>query len=155
MRLIGHSIDHRDRAYTYHAIAIPVPEEIFLTLYLAPLFLYRCIARLLGHEDRIWAMAFSPDGTRLVTGGVDTSIRVWDISGSFSHLALCSAIPSSPTAPTNNHPVQDVVPDVTLAGDAGRVRTLAFSTDGRRLAMGTYDGIIKVWDHEGVGSSRC
>ena len=122
---------------------MPLSGAIFLALP-APLRLFRCIARLLGHEDRIWAMAFSPDGMRLVTGGVDTSIRVWDISGFLSGLALSDASSLSQPAPASDQPVQDLAPDLALAGGAGRVRSLAFSSDGRRLAMGTDDGIIKV-----------
>lgn len=33
---------------------------------------------LLGHEERAWSPRFSPDGTRLVTGGGKGELKIWD-----------------------------------------------------------------------------
>jgi WD40 repeat protein len=33
---------------------------------------------LTGHADGVWSVAFSPDGTRVVSGSVDTTVRLWD-----------------------------------------------------------------------------
>ncbi|TJZ97107.1 WD40 repeat domain-containing protein [Actinacidiphila oryziradicis] len=30
-----------------------------------------------GHTESVQAIAFSADGTQLVTGGIDRSVRVW------------------------------------------------------------------------------
>jgi WD40 repeat protein len=32
-----------------------------------------------GHEAEVWSVAFSPDGTRLVTGSGDKTARLWRI----------------------------------------------------------------------------
>jgi WD40 repeat protein len=32
-----------------------------------------------GHEKAIYSAAFSPDGTRIITGSVDAIARVWDV----------------------------------------------------------------------------
>jgi serine/threonine protein kinase/WD40 repeat protein len=38
------------------------------------------VARLTGHKGRVFAVAFSPDGARLATGGADDlSIHIWDL----------------------------------------------------------------------------
>jgi WD40 repeat protein len=36
------------------------------------------LRRLVGHEKGVFAVAFTPDGKRLVSGGFDTVIKVWD-----------------------------------------------------------------------------
>ena len=40
----------------------------------------REIGRLEGHRGWVQTVAFSPDGTRLVSGGLDTTGLVWDVS---------------------------------------------------------------------------
>ena len=37
---------------------------------------------LTGHSGSVLAIVFSPDGKVLVTGGGDTSVRLWDMTGS-------------------------------------------------------------------------
>lgn len=36
------------------------------------------MARLTGHTDYVWSLAFSADGKTLVSGSGDTSVRLWD-----------------------------------------------------------------------------
>ena len=31
-----------------------------------------------AHSDTIWSVAFSPDGTKIVSGSSDKTIKVWD-----------------------------------------------------------------------------
>jgi RNA polymerase sigma factor (sigma-70 family) len=38
--------------------------------------------RLTGHRGRVWSLAVSPDGRRLLSGSVDTTALVWDLAGS-------------------------------------------------------------------------
>jgi WD40 repeat protein len=74
------------------------------------------IALLRGHEGDVKQMAFSPDGTRLVTGATDGTARIWDIS-SGAQLAV-------------------------LKNYAGR--SIGISPDGRLLAAGLFSNAVYV-----------
>ena len=40
----------------------------------------KLVERLVGHQNPVLALAFSPDGAGLVSGGCDQTIRFWNIS---------------------------------------------------------------------------
>jgi outer membrane protein assembly factor BamB len=72
-----------------------------------------------GHNGQVPAMALSPDGKRLVTGGEDKTIRMWDVAtGKELHL---------------------------LKGHADTVTSLAYAHDGRRIVSGSLDRSVRVW----------
>src|SRR5262249_23273043 len=68
-----------------------------------------------------WAVAFSPDGQRLVSGQSTGAVQVWDAS--------------------NGRPL------LWLTGHEGSAGAVAFSPDGRRIVSGSpEDGTIRVWE---------
>ncbi len=76
---------------------------------------------LLGHDERISVLAYSPDGKLLATAGQDHAIRLWD--------------PQSPAGGMRS-----------LPGHEGYVGRLAFSPSGDRIASAGDDQTVKVWD---------
>ncbi|MFI9559435.1 nSTAND1 domain-containing NTPase [Nonomuraea endophytica] len=79
---------------------------------------------LTGHTSSIYALAFSPDGRILATGGKDRTVRLWDVSD-----------------PAHAKPL-----GTPISGPADTVYALDFSPTGQTLAIGSRDGTIRLWD---------
>jgi WD40 repeat protein len=75
-----------------------------------------------AHKGRVTALAYSPDGTTLVTGGDDRKVRLWGLEGSER---------------------------LVLKGHPATVYAAAFSPDGSLLATGGGLGSLKLWDSGG------
>nr|VFJ46503.1 MAG: WD40 repeat [Candidatus Kentron sp. FW] len=88
-----------------------------------------------GHEAPIYAVAFSPDGARLVTGSLDHTLRLWDVSTS-----LDTGI-STPLDAGGKRKLVKV-----LAGHTDDVMAAAFTPDGKYLLSGSDDQTIRLWD---------
>jgi len=76
-----------------------------------------------GHAQRVQAVVFSPDGTRIASAGQDGTVRIWD-AATGGNIA-------------------------TLRGHEDEARDLAFSADSRLLASVGYDGRTILWDAAG------
>jgi WD40 repeat protein len=72
-----------------------------------------------GHQDTVYAVAFSPDGKLIATGGADKSIIVWDTE---SGRAIN-----------------------TFLGHSGIVTSVVFTSDGEYLASADEDGYVFLW----------
>jgi hypothetical protein len=81
-----------------------------------------------GHQDAVYSVALRPDGQRIVSGGADGTVRLWDSSG--------KAIGS----PIKAH--------------QGIVSSVALRPDGQRIVSGGEDGTVRLWDSSGkaIGS---
>lgn len=114
--------------------------------------------------DWLYAVAWSPDGKRLAAGGVDKSIRVYEpgpqgaklVRSVFAHEGPVLKLAFAPDSQTLYSIGQD---RVVKAWDARRmverkvyerqpetVLALAISGDGKRLALGRYDGAVVLLD---------
>ncbi|ADP85121.1 WD40 repeat domain-containing serine/threonine protein kinase [Pseudofrankia inefficax] len=76
-----------------------------------------------GHQGKVLAVAFSPDGGLLATAGTDHTALLWD---------LTATVPR-PVGPP-------------LAGHRWHVQALAFTQDGRVLVAGAGFGAVHLWD---------
>lgn len=74
-----------------------------------------------AHTGRINAIAFSPDGKRLVTASNDYKVILWDVTDGMPKLLFTFNLPAG-------------------------VQSLAFNSDGTRLAIGLQNGTVRVRD---------
>jgi RNA polymerase sigma factor (sigma-70 family) len=68
----------------------------------------------------LWALAFSPNGKTLASGGVDHAVRLWDVADG-EQLRV-------------------------LQGHQGTVKSVVFAADGRTLLSGSVDQTVRLWD---------
>ncbi|WP_374112122.1 WD40 repeat domain-containing protein, partial [Pseudonocardia sp. TRM90224] len=69
----------------------------------------------------VWSLVLTPDGTHIVTGGGDATVRIWDL--------------------VTGNSVGD-----PLVGHTGDVYAVAITPDGTRLVTGGYDATVRIWD---------
>jgi len=75
---------------------------------------------LTGHEDCVWSVAVSPDGTWAATGSLDKTVKIWDLE-----TGACRG---------------------TLRGHTSFVSSVAITPDGKRILSASADSSIRVWD---------
>ncbi|MBN1813285.1 MAG: hypothetical protein JXA14_15725 [Anaerolineae bacterium] len=84
------------------------------------------LVALVGHSGDVWWAGWSPDGTRIVTGGADDgTARVWDASAS---------------SPTYGEEL------FTFTGHDAGVIMVDWSPDGKTIATSSFDATAKIWD---------
>jgi hypothetical protein len=112
-----------------------------------------------GHDTGVLALAFSPDGTRVLSGG-DWTIKLWDTAtgaktrtfdSAWVHSAVFSPDGTRIASSSNEGTIKlwDATSGAlvrTLSGHSGPVISTAFSRDGRRLLSGAKDGTVRIWD---------
>jgi WD40 repeat protein len=84
--------------------------------------------KLEGPKDWLRALAFSPDNKHLAAGGHDGKLWVWEVG---SGKKLFDVVATAPAPPK-----KDAVPEVNV------VSALAFSPDGKQIALGGSDARI-------------
>ncbi len=124
-------------------------------------------AALAGHKAAVHALAFSPDGKRLVSGSHDNTVIVWDaernamiktLRGHDGWVQACTLTRDNALAVSGSHDGRVKFWDVqgyeearvlrghVLAGHLDEVLAAAYSPDGTRVATASRDRTAKSWD---------
>jgi hypothetical protein len=115
-----------------------------------------------GHADVVRAVAITPDGTQVVTGAADTTVRVWDLAtgrvvriltGHTNAVAAVVVTPDGRQVISSSYDNTVRVWDLAtgqqirlLGGEPANVYALAVTRSGRQIVGGADDGSVKVWD---------
>jgi WD40 repeat protein len=117
---------------------------------------------LVGHDEDVVSLAFSPDGATLASGGRDEQIQLWDVDSGrpvgaplVGHTAgvFGLAFTEDGTLASASQDGSVAIWDLeartsrTLPGEPeGGLTSLALTPDGNRVVAGRKDGAVVVWD---------
>ena len=123
-----------------------------------------------GHTSQVSSVKFSPDGKRIVTASLDSTIWVWEAATGkpLMHLKGHTAnVASVAFSPDGAHiasgswdrvvrlwDVKTGQPLVDMRGHQRPIMAVSFSPDGTRIVTAGYDKTAKVWDARTVESSQ-
>ncbi len=114
-------------------------------------------------ENDIQAIAFSPDGQRIITGSTDRNLRIWNISGrrevtigpfqqKFTSLTF-TPDGEKIVIGTEDGEILMMTLDAKIIqeykGHKAAISSLAFSSDGHYLLSGSLDNTARIWDVSG------
>jgi WD40 repeat protein len=121
-----------------------------------------CIRTMDGHSNSVSSVAFSLDGTRIVSGSDDDTLRLWDavsdahLNTLKGHTDCVFSVAFSPDGTRvvsgsrdNTVRLWDVISGAhlnTLIGHASSVYSVTFSPDGTRVVSGSGDNNVRLWD---------
>jgi len=117
----------------------------------------------LGHSEEVGAVAYSPDGKRIVSGSSDGTIKIWDAETGrelrtlfAGHTSSVKSVVYSPdgkrilSASDKMIKIWDAETgrELRTLGHTTFVYSVAYSPDGKRIVFGSGDKTVRIWDAE-------
>ncbi|WP_083389702.1 P-loop NTPase fold protein [Trichormus sp. NMC-1] len=117
-----------------------------------------------GHKGSVNSVAFSSDGSKLVSGSSDNTVRLWDAETGeaigqpfFGHTSNVISVAFSPDgtqvvsgSADNTVRLWDAKTGNAIgqpfSGDTVRVYSVAFNHDGTQVVSGSADNTVRLWD---------
>merc|ERR1712151_576066 len=89
----------------------------------------KCLVKLVGHDDHVLSVKFSPDGSLAITGSNDRTARVWSTKN-----GGCKAV---------------------LGGHSAFLCEANFTGEGNMAYTATFNGTVRVWSVGGDHKNEC
>lgn len=114
-----------------------------------------------GHQDAVTSVAFSPDGSRLISVSRDSTGRIWNVrtgaevsclkghKGSIEHVSISADGQYVITAGEDAVAIiwdMSSAPKIVLVGHTAGLYTARFSPDSNRVITASKDGSARIWD---------
>ncbi|MGH2412846.1 MAG: WD40 repeat domain-containing protein [Microcystaceae cyanobacterium] len=114
------------------------------------------------HTETITGLAYTPDGSKLLTASEDRTVKVWDLdtgqllytlTGHSSGIRAIAMNPDGQTLASASNDgvrlwnIQNGEQLRRLIAHEDWVQSLAFSPDGHLLASGGFDATIRIWEN--------
>ncbi len=96
---------------------------------------YEVLTEFTKHDGPIYDAKFSPDGKSVVTAGYDRRVLLWN-PDEVEPVDIARRLENQEDPPA---------PFRELSIHEGPVRTVAFSSDGNRVASGGQDNVVRIW----------
>jgi len=125
----------------------------------------RILFVLRGHTSAVNAVAFTPDGTGLVTAGADKTLKLWQVTtgqqlanfpGHAEQVMTVAFAPDGQSFVSGSNDKTVRIWDMRtrkeraqLKDHKGPVLAVAYAPDGHMLASASQDGTVKLWDSSG------
>ena len=125
---------------------------------------FQCLQNLMGHSDWVESVAYSPDGTKIISGSDDKTVKIWDantgeclktLEGHSNYVNSVAYSPDGSKIISGSNDDTVKIWDAntgqclkTLEGHLDNVRSVAFSPDGTKIISGSDDKTVKIWGEE-------
>jgi len=152
--LTGHSKDITSIALNGEGILASGSEDATVKLW--DIATGRELRTLTGHPRGVQSVAFSADGRILASSSVDEKVKLWEVATGRELRTLTGhsvAFSGDGTILASDGGSVVMLWEVatgrklrTLVGHSDRVKSVAFSVDGKMLATGSLDKTVKLWE---------
>ncbi|KAF8130023.1 hypothetical protein K438DRAFT_2135743, partial [Mycena galopus ATCC 62051] len=115
-----------------------------------------------GDGKSVFSVAFAPDGTHIVSGSEDNTVRIWDAATGTQEQKLeghDNSVLSVAFSPDGTHIVSGShdntvriwdaatgTQEQKLEGHGNSISSVAFSPDSTRIVSGSEDNTVRIWD---------